>query len=167
MECFPWKIRFSLALIIAKKEGDCAIYPLGDNFGDENVQQALKLELSQEARTHAHPADDHSTCVRSAGCLILTQSFSALPPLPAPCSSKCICMYHIMYQWICMYLIPGSFPMGSLAGDQKAGAVRSLSISSRLPPYTAVASLAGVSPFHGSAPAGLVLLQAPALSGHW
>lgn len=105
MERFPRQIRFSLALIIAKKEGDCVIYPLGDNFGDENVQRALKLELSQEARTHVHPADDHSTCVRSAGCLILTQFFSVLLPLPAPCSSKCICMYHIMYQWICMYHI--------------------------------------------------------------
>lgn len=49
---------------------------------------------------------------------------------------------------------PWLLPMGSLAGDQKAGTARSLSISSRLPPYAAIASLAGVSPSMAQRPQG-------------
>lgn len=47
------------------------------------------------------------------------------------------------------FIGPWLQPMGSLAGDHRAGGERNWSISSQLPPYTSTASLAVASPVHG------------------
>lgn len=122
-----------------------------------------RLELSREARTHVHPADNDSARVRSAVCPSLyfhgRTPVLLCPSLPALCSSEWIS--------ISMHHISGlRCPLAAASGKPHRRSERSQSISSLLPPDTGVASLATAS-LRSSAPARPVLLQAPALSGLW